>query len=134
MRTRAGNRSTADVGEFAALRPAVAESAADLRGALDAAGTPYRVATYLPKEIIFLQGSASDSVVYVECGSVRLTVTAPNGKEATLGLLGPGAFLGEEVIVGYTERADTATAMIDTTVIEIEKAEMLRQLGTRHVL
>ena len=116
------------------MRPPAAESAADLRAALDAAGTPYRVATYLPKEIIFLQGSASDSVLYVESGSVRLTVTAPNGKEATLGLLGPGAFLGEEVIVGHTERPDTATAMMDTTVIEIEKAEMLRQLGTRHVL
>ena len=116
------------------MRPPAAESAADLRVALDAAGTPYRVATYLPKEIIFLQGSASDSVLYVESGSVRLTVTAPNGKEATLGLLGPGAFLGEEVIVGHTERPDTATAMMDTIVIEIEKAEMLRQLGTRHVL
>jgi len=116
------------------MRPRAAESAADLRAALGAAGTPYRVATYLPKEIIFLQGSASDSVLYVESGSVRLTVTAPNGKEATLGLLGPGAFLGEEVIVGHTERPDTATAVMDTTVIEIEKAEMLRQLGTRHVL
>ena len=133
MRTLASDRGTAELkGSWQCVR--LPGPLVDLRSALDAAATPYHVATYLPKDIIFLQGNASDSVVYVESGSVRLTVTASNGKEATLGLLGPGAFLGEEVIVGHTERPDTATAMTDTIVIEIEKAEMIRQLGTRHVL
>jgi CRP/FNR family transcriptional regulator, cyclic AMP receptor protein len=106
----------------------------DLRAALDAAGTPYSVATYLPKDVIFLQGDESDSVIYVEKGNARLTVTALNGKEATLGLLGPGTFLGEEVLAGRTERPATATAITDTVVLEIEKLEMIRRLGTPHVL
>jgi CRP-like cAMP-binding protein len=106
----------------------------DLRAALDAAGTSYAVATYEPKEVIFLQGEASDTVMYIEEGSVRLTVTASNGKEATLGLLGPGAFLGEEVLAGHDDRPETATAMTTTTVIEVDKPEMIRRLGTQHVL
>ena len=52
-------------------------------------------------------------MIYVEGGNARLTVTASNGKEATLGLLGPGAFLGEEVLAGQTERPATATAITD---------------------
>jgi CRP-like cAMP-binding protein len=106
----------------------------DLRAALDVAATPYSVASYRPKDVIFLQGDASASVVYVEHGSVRLTVTAPNGKEATLGLLGPGSFLGEEVLAGQAERPETATAVTSAGVIEIAKVEMIRRLGTPHVL
>jgi CRP-like cAMP-binding protein len=106
----------------------------DLRRALDGDGTPYDVAAYRPKDVIFLQGDPSDSVIYVEDGSVRLTVTASTGKEATLGLLGAGAFLGEEVLAGQAERPETATAMTTTTVIEIAKLEMIRRLGTPHVL
>ena len=106
----------------------------DLRAALDAVATPFDVANYQPKEVIFLQGDPSDSVMYIEDGSVRLTVTASNGKEATLGLLGPGAFLGEEVLSGRVDRPDTATAMAKTTVLEVAKPEMIQRLGTPHPL
>jgi CRP/FNR family transcriptional regulator, cyclic AMP receptor protein len=106
----------------------------NLRAALDAAATPYTEADYRPKDVIFLQGELSESVVYVEHGSVRLTVTASNGKEATLGLLGAGSFLGEEVLAGQRERPETATAMTPTSVIAIAKDEMIRRLGTPHVL
>ena len=106
----------------------------DLRAALDAAATPFAVADYQPKEVIFLQGDPSDSVMYIEDGSVRLTVTASNGKEATLGLLGPRAFLGEEVLSGRVDRPDTATAMTKTTVLEVAKPEMIQRLGTPHPL
>ena len=106
----------------------------DLRAALDAQATPFDVANYQPKEVIFLQGDPSDSVMYIEDGSVRLTVTASNGKEATLGLLGPGAFLGEEVLSGRVDRPDTATAMAKTTVLEVAKPEMIQRLGTPHPL
>jgi len=111
-----------------------AKQSFDLRAALDAAGTSFTVATYQPKEVIFLQGDVSETVMYIEEGSVRLTVTASNGKEATLGLLGPGAFLGEEVLAGQDDRPESATAMTTTTVIEVEKSEMIRRLGTQHVL
>ena len=111
-----------------------AKQSFDLRAELDAAGTSFTVATYQPKEVIFLQGDVSETVMYIEEGSVRLTVTASNGKEATLGLLGPGAFLGEEVLAGQDDRPESATAMTTTTVLEVEKSEMIRRLGTQHIL
>lgn len=106
----------------------------DLRSALAAAGTPFTVASYEPRAVVFLQGDESDSVMYIEEGSIRLTVTASNGKEATLGLLGPGSFLGEEFLAGQAERPETATAMTKTTVLEVAKPEMIQRLGTKHVL
>src|SRR4029453_9851117 len=106
MRMGASDGRT-DVDGAVVMHPPARPAVEDLRAALDAADTPYQVATYLPKDVIFRQGNASDSVIYVERGSVRLTVTASNGKEATLGLLGPGAFLGGEGIVGPPERPAT---------------------------
>jgi CRP/FNR family cyclic AMP-dependent transcriptional regulator len=106
----------------------------DLRAALDAEDTPFSLSTYPPKEVVFRQGDPSDSVMYIEDGGVRLTVTASNGKEATLGLLGPGAFLGEEVLAGRADRPETATAMTHTTVLEIAKPAMIERLGTPHLL
>jgi CRP/FNR family transcriptional regulator, cyclic AMP receptor protein len=105
-----------------------------LRAALDDSGTPFTVATYQPKEVVFFQGDPSDSVLYIETGSVRLTVLASNGKEATIGLMGAGAFLGEEALTGVTERQETATALADTTLIEIATPEMMRRLGTQQAL
>ena len=112
----------------------IEESSSDIRAALEAARTPYDVATYQPKEVIFFQGDPSDSVMYIEHGSVRLTVLASNGKEATIGLLGTGAFLGEEALAGRTERQETATAMTEATVLDVATAEMIQRLGTQHAL
>ena len=106
----------------------------DLRSALEAADTPFTVADYQPKGIVFRQGDPSDSVMHIEEGSIRLTVATSSGKEATLALLGPGAFLGEEVLAGRDDRTETATALTEATVIRISKPEMIRRLGTPHVL
>ncbi len=105
-----------------------------LRAALDDAGTPFTVDSYQPKDVVFFQGDPAESVLYIETGSVRLTVLASNGKEATIGLMGPGAFLGEEALSGVTERQETATAMTETTLLEIATPEMSRRLGTQQAL
>jgi CRP/FNR family cyclic AMP-dependent transcriptional regulator len=106
----------------------------DLRSALDATGTPFGVATYQPKEVIFFQGDPSDCVMFIEQGSVRLTVLASHDKEATIGLLGTGAFLGEESLAGFADRQETAIALTETTLLEVSKPEMKQLLGTQHAL
>jgi CRP/FNR family cyclic AMP-dependent transcriptional regulator len=110
------------------------DSRFDLRAALDTAATPFAVANYQPKEVIFFQGDPSDSVMYIEEGSVRLTVLASSGKGAIIGLLRTGAFLGEEALVGLAGRQETATAMTATTVLVVAKSEMIQRLGTQHAL
>jgi CRP-like cAMP-binding protein len=57
-----------------------------------------------------------------------LVVTSQQGKEAVVGLLGPGEFFGEGCLIGQPLRLASARAMVDSEVMRIEKSEMIRVL------
>jgi CRP/FNR family transcriptional regulator, cyclic AMP receptor protein len=78
--------------------------------------------------VIFSQGDPATSVMFVEHGNVRLSVLSHTGKEAVIAVLEPGTFFGEGCLAGQPRRMATATAMLPTTIIMIEKEEMKRQL------
>jgi CRP-like cAMP-binding protein len=101
-----------------------------VRVLLESTGIPFAVAEYGERAVIFSQGDTGHSVMHLEKGRVRLAVMAPSGHQAICGLLGTGAFLGEEVLAGRFVRRQTATAMTDTEVIVIAKAQMTRVLRT----
>jgi CRP-like cAMP-binding protein len=103
----------------------------NVRALLESTGTPFAVASHRQRAVIFFQGDACDSVMRIEKGRVRLAVTAPSGKEAIIGLLGTGAFLGEEALGGHAVRRQTATAMTATEVLVVAKAQMIRLLRTQ---
>ena len=103
----------------------------NMRGLLESTKTPFAVVGYGPRATIFLQGDPCDSVMHIEDGRVRLVVTAPSGKEGIVGVLGPGAFLGEEVVGGHAFRRQTAITMTATEVIVVAKTQMLRLLRTQ---
>jgi CRP/FNR family cyclic AMP-dependent transcriptional regulator len=105
-----------------------------MRALLKSTGTPFAVAGYTQRAVIFFQGDACGSVMHIEKGSVRLAVTAPSGKEAIVGLLGAGAFLGEEAVGGHVVRRQTATAMTATEVLVVAKAQMIRLLRTQQAI
>jgi CRP/FNR family transcriptional regulator, cyclic AMP receptor protein len=91
------------------------------------------VRKYRPRQIIFSQGDASDSVFYIQEGRVRLSVLSKQGKEATIGLLGPGDFLGEGCIAAdQPVRLVSATASTECSILKIEKKEMLKTLHQEH--
>src|ERR1700682_2138883 len=76
------------------------------------------------QQTIFSQGDAADSVFYVQTGKVKVTVISKHGKEATIALLGPGNFLGEECIATVQpQRLATAVAMTPSTLLKIERSE-----------
>ena len=102
-----------------------------VRALLEATQTPFSVAGHRPRSVIFRQGDRCDSVMHIEKGRVRLGVTARSGKEAICGLLGMGAFLGEEALAGQSVRRQTATAMTATEVLVVAKAQMIRLLRTQ---
>ena len=78
---------------------------------------------------IFSQGDAATAVFYVQTGKIKLSVISKRGKEATIALLGTGNFLGEECIAAMQlQRVATATALIPSTLLRIERAEMVRVL------
>jgi CRP-like cAMP-binding protein len=86
---------------------------------------------YAAGATIFAQGQPATSVMYVEKGTVRLSVLSLAGKEAVIALLDDGHFFGEGCLVGQTYRMSTASAMSACTIIVVEKQDMVRQLATR---
>jgi CRP/FNR family cyclic AMP-dependent transcriptional regulator len=80
-----------------------------------------------PRETLFAQGAVADAVYYLQTGRARLTVVSERGKEATITLLGPGDFVGEESIATVPgQRMASATAVTACTALRIERAEMIR--------
>jgi CRP-like cAMP-binding protein len=100
---------------------------------LASAGLGRRLIRLRPKHTFFTQGSHADCVFYLQTGRAKLTVVSKNGKEATISLLGPGEFIGEESIAGpQGRRMATATSITVCTALKIERIEMIRVLHEEH--
>ncbi len=101
---------------------------------LDSAGVARKVVEFKRKEAIFSQGDPAKNVLYIQKGGVRLSVVNETGKEAVVAVLGPGDFFGEGCLAGQPIRMGTATAITATTVLIIERNEMIRVLHVEHAL
>jgi CRP-like cAMP-binding protein len=99
---------------------------------LQSAGAARKVTDFKKKDTIFSQGDPGKTVLYIQKGSVRLSVVNQRGKEAVVAVLGPGDFFGEGCLAGQALRIGTATAVISTTVLVIDKKEMSRVLHEEH--
>ena len=80
----------------------------DVEKYLNTAGIARKIVNYRKGEIIFSQGDQSRSVLYLQQGGVKLTITSSRGKEAVIALLYPGEFFGEGCIAGQPLRVATA--------------------------
>ena len=80
------------------------------------------------KKVIFSQGDAADAVFYIQEGKVKITVVSQQGKEAVVAILEPGDFFGEACLSSLTIRLATATALVASTIVRIEKTAMIRVL------
>jgi CRP/FNR family cyclic AMP-dependent transcriptional regulator len=79
-------------------------------------------------EVIYRQGESGDAVYYIQKGRVKLTVVSKFGKQAVMGVLGAGSFLGEACLRGQPYAA-TATVMAKSSIERLEKSSMIRVLG-----
>jgi CRP/FNR family cyclic AMP-dependent transcriptional regulator len=91
-----------------------------------------KIAAFPKKRPIFVQGDPSDAVFYIQKGKVKLTVVSTIGKEATIGILNDGDFFGEGCLTGQALRLCCATAMIDCSVMRIDKNAMVEVLHREH--
>jgi CRP/FNR family cyclic AMP-dependent transcriptional regulator len=88
-----------------------------------------KVVHYSTSRNVFRQGDDSDAVMFIESGTVKVTIVNTQGKEAVITLLVAGDFVGESCISnGSPVRLTTATAIAPTVLIVIQKAEMIRGL------
>ncbi len=86
-------------------------------------------AQFNKSQTIFSQGDPADSVSLIQSGTVKITITNKQGKEAVIALLEAGDFVGEGCISnGSPLRMTTASAMEPATLLVIQKKEMLRAL------
>ena len=99
---------------------------------LDSAGLGRTIARFQAKEKIYSQGDSGKHVMYLRAGAVKLTVVNAAGKEAVVEILGPGDFFGVRCLSGKSVYTATATAIAPTTVLLIEKDEMIRVLHAEH--
>jgi CRP-like cAMP-binding protein len=117
---------------MASRKPAKAPKASspdfDLQEFLDSAGLSRTIAKYAKSAVIFSQGDPATEVMYLQQGSVKISVLSKTGKEAIVAMLSRGEFFGEGCLAGQSRRMATATAMGATTVLVVEKEHMVKML------
>ncbi len=104
----------------------------DVKLFLDSAGLGRKVVRFGGKEIVFTQGDPAKQVMYIQKGGAKLTMVNESGKAAVVAILGPGDFLGEGCLAGQSNYLVTATTISPTSVLVIERAEMIRALHEEH--
>jgi CRP/FNR family transcriptional regulator, cyclic AMP receptor protein len=77
---------------------------------------------------VFVQGAPADTVFYIQKGRIMLTVLSDHGKEAVVGIVGPGQFFGEGCMNGHKLRISTTTAMENCVITAITKTAMIATL------
>ena len=101
---------------------------------LDSAGVARKVKEFQKGDVVYAQGDAATSVIYLQEGNIRLSVVNESGKEAVVAILGPGDFFGEGSLAGQPVRMGTARAVVPSTTLVIEKKEMFKALHEQHGL
>jgi CRP/FNR family transcriptional regulator, cyclic AMP receptor protein len=87
-----------------------------------------KLVTFAQKQTIFQQGDPSDAVFYLQKGKIQLTVMSKTGKEAVIGILKEGDFLGESCLTGEPQRLCSAIALTDCSLMRIDKKTMMEVL------
>ena len=100
----------------------------DVEKYLESTGPARTVVEYRKGEVVFTQGEPGADVRYIQKGAVKLSVLSRVGKEAVVAMLAAGDFFGEGALAGQNVRIGTATAVVPTSVLIIEKDAMVRLL------
>lgn len=97
-------------------------------------GVGRKLMSVAKKGAIFSQGDKADAVFYIQKGKVRLSVVSQRGKEATIGILGEGEFIGEGALAGQPLRLCSANAMSRCDLLRVEKNVMMEALAREQKL
>jgi CRP/FNR family transcriptional regulator, cyclic AMP receptor protein len=104
------------------------QTAFDPKAFLAIVGEGKTILEFSKDQVVFAQGDAADTVFYIQTGRVKVVVISEQGKEAVVGIFGPGQFFGEGCMNGHSVRIATTTAMEDCLITAITKAAMLAVL------
>ena len=99
---------------------------------LESSGLSKTIKEYRRGENIFTQGDTCDDVMYIQTGGIKLSVLSKTGREAVVGMLGPGDFFGEGCLAGQPVRMGSATAITPSVILLVAKERMVRLLHRQH--
>jgi CRP/FNR family cyclic AMP-dependent transcriptional regulator len=96
---------------------------------LSSLGNDIKPAHFRRNQIIFSKGDRSDSIFYIQKGSVKLTLTSRQGKEAVIAVLAAGSFFGDSALASdRPPRPSHAVALMDVRAATIDPDAMVRLL------
>ena len=109
-------------------------AAFDAQTFLASAGVARQIVEFRRSEAIYTQGDVCDNVMYIQAGGVKLSVLSKTGREAVVAMLGPNDFFGESCLAGQPVRMGSARAVVDSTLLVVDKAAMIGLLHKQHEL
>ena len=109
-------------------------SSFNVQGFLESSGIDRKIVEYRRAAVIFTQGDPCEHVLYLQKGGVKLSVLSKSGREAVVAMLGPGEFFGEGCLAGQPIRMGNAKTTMDSTVLHVDKDQMVRLLHRQHAL
>jgi CRP-like cAMP-binding protein len=109
-------------------------TAFDVREFLATAGVARSITHYRRGQVIFHQGDEADAVLFLQSGTVKLSVVSDRGKEAVVAVIAAEAFFGEGALTGAPRRLGHATALEPCAVLVIDKEEMTQRLAREPAL
>jgi CRP/FNR family cyclic AMP-dependent transcriptional regulator len=104
---------------------------ADLRQRLADLLPPGRLVAFQARDRIFREGEHSDHIAIVVRGVVKITVSARNGRQALLGLRGPGEIVGELGVLYGSPRSASVQAL-DGVTVRLVSGQDFRRCLTDH--
>jgi CRP/FNR family transcriptional regulator, cyclic AMP receptor protein len=99
---------------------------------LDSEGVSRQIVSFKRGQTVFAQGDPCENVMYIQAGGVKLSVASKGGREAVVAMLGRGEFFGEGCLAGQAVRMGTATAVTGSTILVVDKDEMVDLLHKQH--
>jgi CRP/FNR family cyclic AMP-dependent transcriptional regulator len=106
----------------------------DTQQFLESAGVARTISKYNRGDVVFAQGDICQHVMYIQTGSIKLSVVSKIGREAVVAMLGPGDFFGEGCLAGQPLRMGSATATTPTTILLVDKERMVGLLHKEHAM
>jgi len=100
----------------------------DVEAYFESTGPARKIVKYRRGDVVFSQGDPGKDIRYIQKGAIKLSVLSHIGKEAVVAMLAPGDFFGEGALAGQLVRIGTATAVMASSVLIIEKEAMVRLL------
>jgi CRP/FNR family cyclic AMP-dependent transcriptional regulator len=86
------------------------------------------ISKYVDIQTIYAQGDTADALFYIVSGAVKVTIFSEYGKEAVIGILGPGDFFGEGCLDGQLLRNSTIATTAASEIIRLDRSAVMTAL------